>query len=226
MSRPDRDGRRAGRATVRSRLGDHLPDHLLAEAVQERLSTVEEAERWWAGTFAAHQGDVGGEPLREAARFLTTAGCLRSTADDSRWETSPLGRLTSRFMVDATLADELATAVREALVPEDAFTAERLLAALLSTRLPALEQAPFTDRARAALRETYSICRHGSRTQAKGAHLPLRRRGSFWKLRRRLPRRPAGVAAWRVCRRVVAAASPRRRSPCVVPRRPCACPTG
>ncbi|WP_369225693.1 DEAD/DEAH box helicase [Streptomyces sp. R39] len=138
--------------TVRSRLGDHLSDHLLAEAVQERVSTVEEAERWWSGTLAAHQGAAGAEPLREAVRFLTASGCLRATADQGRWETSPLGRLTSRFMVDAALADELATAVRESPVPEDAFTAERLLAALLSTRLPALALAPFTDRARTVLR--------------------------------------------------------------------------
>ncbi|KUO16838.1 DEAD/DEAH box helicase [Streptomyces dysideae] len=138
--------------TVRSRLGDHLPDHLLAEAVQGRVSAVEEAERWWAGTLAAHQGHAGVEPLREAAAFLTTAGCLRAPAGEDRWETSPLGRLTSRFMVEAALADDLATAVREAPVPEDAFTAERSLTALLSTRLPVLEQAPFTDRARTALR--------------------------------------------------------------------------
>ncbi|WP_342211074.1 MULTISPECIES: DEAD/DEAH box helicase [unclassified Streptomyces] len=145
--------------TVRSRLGDHLPDHLLAEAVQGRVAGVEEAERWWAGTLAAHQGNAGVEPLHEAAAFLTTAGCLRAaaavgaaTADEGRWETSPLGRLTSRFMVDAALADDLATAVREAPVPADALTAERSLAALLSTRLPVLEQAPFTDRARTALR--------------------------------------------------------------------------
>ncbi|MFF9040990.1 helicase-related protein [Streptomyces sp. NPDC014892] len=113
--------------TVRSWLGDHLPDHLLAEAVQERVSTVEEAERWWAGTLAAHQGHAGVEPLREAAAFLTTAGCLRAPVGEDRWETSPLGRLTSRFMVDVALAHELATAVREAPVPEDAFTAERSL---------------------------------------------------------------------------------------------------
>jgi len=138
--------------TVRSRLGDHLSDHLLAEAVQGRVSAVEEAERWWSGTLAAHQGHAGVEPLREAAAFLTTAGFLRAPVGEDRWETSPLGRLTSRFMVEAGLAHELATAVREAPVPEDPFTAERSLAALLSTHLPVLEQAPFTDRARTALR--------------------------------------------------------------------------
>ncbi|MGW5420811.1 DEAD/DEAH box helicase [Streptomyces sp. NPDC003943] len=138
--------------TVRSRLDDRLADHLLAEAVQERLSTLDEAERWWAGTFAAYQGHDSVEPLHEAARFLASVRCLRPAADGDRLEPSPLGRLTSRFMVDATLADDLATALREAPVPEDPVAAEQLLAALLSTRLPVLEQAPFTERAKAALR--------------------------------------------------------------------------
>ncbi|MFJ9827786.1 DEAD/DEAH box helicase [Streptomyces sp. NPDC101160] len=138
--------------TVRSRLDDHLADHLLAEAVQERLSTLDEAERWWAGTFAAYQGHDSVEPLHEAAQFLTSVGCLRPADDGDRLEPSPLGRLTSRFMVDAMLADDLTTALREAPVPEDPRAAEQLLAALLSTRLPVLEQAPFTERAKAALR--------------------------------------------------------------------------
>ncbi|WP_328398192.1 hypothetical protein OHS70_16560 [Streptomyces sp. NBC_00390] len=128
----------------------------------ERLTAPDEAERRWAGAFAAHQGEDSVEPLHEAARFLATAGCLRAiagegpTGDSSsgkgRLQPTALGRLTSRFMVDAALADELTAAVREAAVPENAFAAEQLLAALLGTRLPTLEQAPFTDRARAALR--------------------------------------------------------------------------
>ncbi|MGW1192039.1 DEAD/DEAH box helicase [Streptomyces sp. NPDC002559] len=138
--------------TVRSRLDEHLADHLLAEAVQERLSTLDGAERWWSGTFAAYQGHDSVEPLHEAARFLAEAGCLRPAADEERLEPSPLGRLTSRFMVDATIADDLATALRQAPVPEDPLAAEQLLASLLSTRLPVLEQAPFTERAKAALR--------------------------------------------------------------------------
>ncbi|MEU6485961.1 DEAD/DEAH box helicase [Streptomyces sp. NPDC046887] len=138
--------------TVRSRLDDRLADHLLAEAVQERLSTLDEAERWWAGTFAAYQGHDSVEPLHEAARFLTATGCLRPGTDEGRLEPSPLGRLTSRFMVDAAIADDLATALRQAPVPEAALPAEQLLATLLSTRLPVLEQAPFTERAKASLR--------------------------------------------------------------------------
>ncbi|MER5309601.1 DEAD/DEAH box helicase [Streptomyces sp. NPDC002773] len=146
--------------TVRSRLDEHLADHLLAEAVQERLSTLEEAERWWAGTFAAHQGHDSVEPLHEAAQFLASVGCLRPAADEDRLEPSALGRLTSRFMVDATIAEGLATALRHAPVPEDPLTAEQLLGALLSTRLPVLEQAPFTERAKTALRRVLRETEH------------------------------------------------------------------
>ncbi|MBT2443018.1 DEAD/DEAH box helicase [Streptomyces sp. ISL-36] len=151
--------------TVRSRLDEHLADHLLAEAVQERLSTLEEAERWWAGTFAAYQGHDSVEPLHEAAQFLADVGCLRPAADEDRLEPSALGRLTSRFMVDATLADDLATALRQAPVPEDPLAAEQLLAALLSTRLPVLEQAPFTERAKAALRRVLRETEHADDEQ-------------------------------------------------------------
>ncbi|MFE6225532.1 DEAD/DEAH box helicase [Streptomyces sp. NPDC057854] len=138
--------------TVRSRLDESLADHLLAEAVQERVATLDDAERWWAGTFAAYQGHDSVEPLHEAARYLTDTGCLRAGDGGERLEPTALGRLTSRFMVDATLADDLATALRTAPVPEDPLAAEQVLAALLSTCLPALEKAPFTDRAKAALR--------------------------------------------------------------------------
>ncbi|MFF2862415.1 DEAD/DEAH box helicase [Streptomyces rubiginosohelvolus] len=138
--------------TVQSRLADHVADHLLAEAVQQRLSSLEEAESWWAGTFAAYQGHASVEPLHEAAKFLASVGCLRPAADEDRLEPSALGLLTSRFMVDAVLADDLATALRQAPVPDDPLAAENLLADLLSTCLPVLEQAPFTERAKAALR--------------------------------------------------------------------------
>ncbi len=150
--RPHWQARLAAGYTVRSRLDDHLADHLLAEAVQERLSTLDEAEQWWTGTFAAHQGHDSLLSVHEAARFLTTAGCLRPTTGADRLEPSPLGQLTSRFMVDTELADELAAVLRNVPVPEEPFAAEQVLTATLSERLPVLEQAPFTDRARGALR--------------------------------------------------------------------------
>ncbi|MFD8009529.1 hypothetical protein [Streptomyces sp. NPDC058955] len=147
--------------TVRSRLDESLADHLLAEAVQEWLATLDEAEQWWAGTFAAYRSHDSVEPLHEAARFLMDVGCLRTGADEERLEPGPLGRLTSRFMVDATLADDLTAALRQAPVPEDPLAAEQVLAALLGSGLPDLAKAPFTDRAEAALRR---VLREAERT--------------------------------------------------------------
>ncbi|GGV10829.1 hypothetical protein GCM10010275_59740 [Streptomyces litmocidini] len=76
--------------TVRSRLDDHLADHLLAEAVRERVPTLDEAEHWWAGRLAAHQGHDGVEPLHEAAQFLARwAVCgpspTRAVSSPARW---------------------------------------------------------------------------------------------------------------------------------------------
>ncbi|MFI0828289.1 DEAD/DEAH box helicase [Streptomyces roseolus] len=152
VERPHWQARLVAGYTVRSRLDEHLADHLLAEAVQDRVSTVEEAERWWAGTFAAHQGHDSVEPLHHAALFLAVAGCLRPTEEAGRLEPSALGRLTSRFMVDADAAHDLAAALRRAPVPDGPLAAERLLTALLCAHLPALAQAPFTERAKATLR--------------------------------------------------------------------------
>ncbi|MFI1312587.1 DEAD/DEAH box helicase [Streptomyces albidoflavus] len=151
QERPHWQARLAAGYTVRSRLADQLADHLLAEAVQDRLATLDEAERWWNGTFAAHQGNDSILPVHDAVRFLTSAGCLRPTAHGGRLEPSPLGKLTSRFMVDTELADGLAGALRQAPVPDEPFAAEQLLTSVLSEALPVLEQAPFTDRARTTL---------------------------------------------------------------------------
>lgn len=155
--RPHWQARLAAGYTVRSQLREHLSDHLLAEGVQGTVTTVAEAAQWWAGTLAAHQGQNGGEPLVETIRFLAAAGYLRMDGGEDPdvppgLAPSALGLLTSRFMVDAVLAEEVAATVRELHVPDSAEAAERALASVLATRLPVLEQAPFTDRARTALR--------------------------------------------------------------------------
>ncbi|MFJ9455313.1 DEAD/DEAH box helicase [Kitasatospora sp. NPDC101447] len=145
--------------TVTSRIRDRLPDHLLAEAVQNRLATVTQAENWWKSTFAFHQGHHPFDPLHDATDFLTDAAYLTRTPDpdgDDRLEATELGRLTSRFMVDADLAATLAEAAALLPVPTDPDAAEGALITTLATRLPALEQAPFTDRAKA---ELYNVLR-------------------------------------------------------------------
>ncbi|WP_459651503.1 DEAD/DEAH box helicase [Kitasatospora sp. Ki12] len=145
--------------TVTSRIRDRLPDHLLAEAVQNRIATAAQAEHWWKSTLAFHQGHHPFDPLHDATDFLTdTAYLIRTPGPDGddQLEATELGRLTSRFMVDADLASTLADATAGLPLPTDPDTAEDLLITTLATRLPALEQAPFTDRAKA---ELYNVLR-------------------------------------------------------------------
>ncbi|BFV54917.1 hypothetical protein KCMC57_up63690 [Kitasatospora sp. CMC57] len=155
--------------TVTSRIRDRLPDHLLAEAVQLRIATLTQAETWWKSTFAFHQGHHPFDPLHDATDFLTDTAYLTRTPGpdgDDRLEATELGRLTSRFMVDADLASALAEAATYLPVPTDPDTAEDTLITTLATRLPTLEQAPFTDRAKA---ELYTVLRTLGRPGATGS---------------------------------------------------------
>lgn len=153
--RPAWQARLAAGYTVTSRIHDHLPDHLLAEAVQGRLATLTDAETWWTRTLAHHQGHRTLDLLHHATDFLHHAGHLTTVAaadgGPPRLHTTELGRLTSRFMVDADLATALAATVRRIPVPAAPRTAEDLLLTALATCLPALEHAPFSEHARQAL---------------------------------------------------------------------------
>ncbi|MFE0132676.1 DEAD/DEAH box helicase [Streptomyces sp. NPDC059037] len=152
--RPEWQARLAAGYTVRSRIRERLPDHLLAEAVQGRVRTLREAEDWWTRTLSYHQGNESFDPLYDAVEFLTEARYLRRSPGlehDDTLVATELGTLTSRFMLATDLADDLSDALRAAPVPQDPDAAEQLLAGLLVTHLPNLEQAQFTDRARAVL---------------------------------------------------------------------------
>ncbi|MDT9689884.1 DEAD/DEAH box helicase [Streptomyces sp. P9(2023)] len=166
--RSEWQARLAAGYTVTSRLDDRLPDHLLAEAVQGRLSSLADAEEWWGRSFAMHQGHDSVDPVHEAAGFLLTSGHLHGRGE-GRWEPTALGKLTSRFMVDTDPAHALAEALRRAPVPESPEDAEDVLAALLSIHLPVLEEAPFTDRARRALLQAL---RGGGRADAEPVDEP------------------------------------------------------
>ncbi|MCH0542671.1 DEAD/DEAH box helicase [Streptomyces sp. MUM 203J] len=140
--------------TVASRIRDRLPDHLLAELVQGRFGSLRQAEVWWTRTLAFHQGQESFDPLYDAVQFLEGAGFVRREGGpdgDALLEPTALGRLTSCFMVDSDVADDLTGALEDTPVPTSADEAERLLIGVLSAGLPVLEQAPFTDRARKAL---------------------------------------------------------------------------
>ncbi|AYA20066.1 DEAD/DEAH box helicase [Streptomyces alfalfae] len=160
--RPEWQARLAAGYTVRSRIRERLPDHLLAEAVQGRVRTLREAEDWWTRTLSSYQGNESFDPLYDAVEFLIEARFLRRgpgpdpgpdpvPEPEDTLAATELGTLTSRFMLATDLADDLSDALRAAPVPRDPDAAEHLLTVLLAAHLPNLQQAQFTDRARATL---------------------------------------------------------------------------
>ncbi|GAA2309408.1 DEAD/DEAH box helicase [Streptomyces kunmingensis] len=153
--RPEWQARLTAGYTVRSRMADRLPDHLLAEVVRGRVASLDQAEDWWTDTFAFHQGHDSVEPLHDAAQYLAEAGYLTSHPDPAGTvllDATELGVVTSRFMVDVTLAHELAESVGEGPLPRHPNHAERALTHHLATVLPELAEAAFSDRTRAVLR--------------------------------------------------------------------------
>ncbi|GAA1943456.1 hypothetical protein GCM10009754_08600 [Amycolatopsis minnesotensis] len=125
--------------TVRSQIESSLADHVLAEAVQGRISSLAEAERWWVGTFACHQGSRSLAPLRRAIDFLTEAGFLAAASDDAdRVVATELGLLTARLMVSATVGHEIRLALADTELPDGPEAAEAALIDLVSTVVPKL----------------------------------------------------------------------------------------
>lgn len=66
--------------SVRSQILSSLPEHILGEAVQQRIRSLPEAEHWWVQTLAYHQGNHDPRPLRRSIRFLANAGMLARAA--------------------------------------------------------------------------------------------------------------------------------------------------
>ncbi|WP_422647452.1 DEAD/DEAH box helicase [Actinoalloteichus caeruleus] len=146
--RPRWQGRLVAGNTVSSQIQSSLPDHVLAEAVQQRLSTVEEAEAWWVGTLAHHQGSRSLAPLRQALSFLVDGDFLTATTGSDgveRFTPTELGVLTARLMVSTTVGQQLRTALARAAVPGDADAAERVLVDTLAGVVPRLLNAPVSE---------------------------------------------------------------------------------
>jgi helicase len=152
--RADWQSRLVAGHTVDSRIHDGLPEQLLSEAVQQRVTSQPEAEQWWMQTLAFHQGQRSLRPLRRAITFLVSAGMLTIAPEASQSRSlSPteLGRLTARLMVSPVLCDGLRHALERAPVPAGADEAEESLAATLATCLPKLAQASAGDAGRSAV---------------------------------------------------------------------------
>jgi helicase len=140
--------------TVKSRIQDSLPEQLLGEAVQRRVSSQQQAEQWWIQTLACHQGRRSLRPLSRAIQFLVSAGMLTAAPErdgDRHLGPTELGRLTARLMVSPVLCDGLRHALAQAPMPTGPEQAEELLAATLAALLPKLAQASAGDHAKAVV---------------------------------------------------------------------------
>ncbi len=152
--RPDWQQRLAEGYTVDSQILATLPDHLLAEAVQGRVSTLREAEAWWEQTLAFHQGDRSPDAIIEAVAFLVAGGYLTSHAHpsgDADLTPTDLGTLTARLMVSTFTGVHPRTALAELPVPTGPDQAENQLLEMLAVTAPDLAEAPIADELRPAV---------------------------------------------------------------------------
>ncbi|WP_199439941.1 DEAD/DEAH box helicase [Umezawaea beigongshangensis] len=139
---------------VYSQIYDSLPDHVLAEVLQSRITTLGEAEAWWVQTLAHAQGDEDLEPVQESVRFLLDRGFLdRVDREDGEvgLQVAELGRLTARLMVSSQVGARLNQVLGMLPVPDDPDTAEVALTSMLSAAVPALLDAPVGEAHKAAV---------------------------------------------------------------------------
>ncbi|WP_306745129.1 DEAD/DEAH box helicase [Saccharothrix yanglingensis] len=145
--------------SVYSRIRESLPDHVLAEVLQGRIQTVDDARAWWVETLAHAQGDDDAEPVQEAVRFLVDEGHLTSV--DGRLAITELGRLTARMMVSTHTGHRLRRTLGLLPVPRDADSAELALSLVLSVAVRDLAGIPVPEAVRPAVA---TVIKAGGRT--------------------------------------------------------------
>ncbi|MCE7001163.1 DEAD/DEAH box helicase [Saccharothrix sp. S26] len=145
--------------SVYSRIRDSLPDHVLAEVLQGRIGTVDDAQAWWVETLAHAQGDDDVEPVQEAVSFLVDEGHL--TAVDGRLAITELGRLTARMMVSTHTGHRLRRTLGLLPVPHDPDEAENALSLVLSVAVRDLAGIPVPEPVRPAVA---TVIKAGGRT--------------------------------------------------------------
>ncbi|GAA3853467.1 hypothetical protein GCM10022243_18870 [Saccharothrix violaceirubra] len=144
---------------VYSRIRESLPDHVLAEVLQGRITTVDDAAAWWVETLAHAQGDDDAEPVREAVDFLVDEGHL--TADGDRLAITEPGRLTARMMVSTAIGHRLRRTLGLLPVPTDPDSAEDALCLVLSVAVRDLAGLPVPEHVRPAVA---TVIKAGGRT--------------------------------------------------------------
>lgn len=135
--------------SVYSRIRDSLPDHVLAEVLQGRIGTTDDAQAWWVETLAHAQGDDDLEPVQEAVAFLVDEGHLTATGD--RLDITELGRLTARMMVSTHTGHRLRRTLGLLPVPHDPDEAENALSLVLSVAVRDLAGIPVPEPVRPAV---------------------------------------------------------------------------
>lgn len=134
--------------SVYSRIHDSLPDHVLAEVLQGRITSMADAEAWWVETLAYAQGDDAMEPVHHAVDFLLQEGHLtgKPHGDTVALSITELGRLTARMMVSTEAGHRLRKALSVLPTPTDPDTAEDCLILVLCVAVAALSTIPVPDK--------------------------------------------------------------------------------
>ena len=139
---------------VTSRITESLPDHVLAETVQGRISTLGEAESWWVQTLAHHQGHQDTDSLHRAIELLIQGGYVAvsgQAAGDADITATDLGVLTARLMVSTEVGLAVRRALTGAPLPSGPEAAEQVLITAVSALVPKLADAPIPDELRPAV---------------------------------------------------------------------------
>ncbi|MEV0047686.1 DEAD/DEAH box helicase [Nocardia rhamnosiphila] len=133
---------------VNSQIHANLPEHVLAEATQQRIRSLSDAERWYENTLSYHQGNRENTPLRRSIADLDNSDFLktrRTNPHTVELATTELGLLTARLMVLPVVCSELRAALSDSAIPISPDDAERLLIETLATRVPRLSQAAISE---------------------------------------------------------------------------------
>ena len=137
--------------TVTSRITDSLADHILAEAAQDRIHTLADAENWWIRTLAYHQGTADLALVHAAIAVLIQGGYLAPATHPDALTTltvTELGMLTTRFMVPVVVGATLRAFLTDQSVPANPEHAERLLGGAIATLVPQFAEAPVSEELR------------------------------------------------------------------------------
>ncbi|MFF0531163.1 DEAD/DEAH box helicase [Nocardia amikacinitolerans] len=133
---------------VNSQIHSSLAEHVLAEAVQGRIRSVSDAERWWRQTLSYHQGGRDMTPLRQAIGFLLDSDFLQRDqriGDTESFSPTELGTVTARLMVSPVVCHSLRQKLSSISFPTSADEAEIQIIDILAEHVPNLANAAVSE---------------------------------------------------------------------------------